>query len=226
MSDQLILAYQIVPHEFFNTLYMVAASSFLAVFIGGAIGLFLVISSPKHLAENSGIYRMIGAVMNLGRSIPFVILMVALLPLTRWIVGTSLGTTASIVPLTIAAIPFFARIVETSLLEVDKGVVEAAAAMGSRVRDVVFKVLIPEAAPSLILGTANLVINVIGYSAMAGIVGGGGLGKIAIQYGYHRFNAPLMLITVSLLVLFVQSVQWGGNRAAKLWNQRIGRAFR
>lgn len=155
----------------------------------------------------------------------FAILIVALIPLTRWIVGTSLGTTAAIVPLSIAAIPFMARLVEGCLNEVDKGMIEAALVMGSTPRQIVAKILVPEALPSLILAATTTVINLIGYSAMAGTMGGGGLGKIAIQYGYQRFNPVLMFVTVIILIILVQAVQILGNAWARHLNRKRGKGF-
>ena len=158
--------------------------------------------------------------MNLTRSLPFIILLVVLIPFTRWIAGTSIGPTAAIVPLTIAAVPFFARVTESALREVPFGLVEVAQAMGSSEWQVVSKVYIPEALPGLVLGVALTLINLLGYSAMAGAVGGGGLGDLAIRYGYQRFETEVMLVTVVLLVLFVQMVQSLGDRiAAKVSNR-------
>ena len=149
--------------------------------------------------------------------------MVALISLTRWVVGTSLGTTASIVPLSIAAIPFIARLVETSLKEIDKEIIEAAIVMGSTPWQIITKILIPEALPSLILATTATMINLVGYSAMAGTMGGGGLGKIAIQYGYQRFNVLLMVMTVMILIILVQTIQVVGHRWARHLNFKRGK---
>lgn len=222
-NEQISLLIKLIPQELLNTIYMVFASSLFAVVVGGLIGLLLVITSGGHLAESKWINRSIGYVMNTARSIPFIILMVVLIPLTRFLVGTSLGTTASIIPLTIAAIPFFSRIVESALLEVDRGVLEAAETMGSRLWQTVFKVLIWEALPSLILGITTLVINIIGYSTMAGAVGGGGLGKVAIQYGYQRFDWALITVTLLLLTALVQVTQFAGNSLANKIQKNRGR---
>lgn len=222
-EDNLRLAFQLVPIELWNTLYMVLASSFLALLIGMPLGIVLTITRPGHLKENRIIYHLLSFVVNIGRSLPFAILIVSIIPLTRFLVGTSLGTTAAIVPLTIAAIPFIARQVECSLREVDMAVIEAAIVMGSTTYQIVRKILIPEALSSLVLGTTTMIINLIGYSAMAGAVGGGGLGKIAIQYGYQRFNIFLMVVTIVLLIVVVQVVQWVGNRIAKEIDQKRGR---
>ena len=202
---------KLLPIELWNTIYMVLASGVVAILIGLPLGIILTITDKGHLKPHATIHQMLGAIINIGRSFPFAILMIALIPLTRWIAGTSLGTTASIVPLSIAAIPFAARLVEASLKEVDKGMVEAALVMGSTPFQIILKVLIPESLPSLILGGTTMMINLIGYSAMAGTMGGGGLGKIAIQYGYQRFNVPIMIITVILLIILVQAVQQLGH---------------
>ncbi|MGB4322409.1 MAG: methionine ABC transporter permease, partial [Anaerolineaceae bacterium] len=162
----------------------------------------------------------LGVVVNLTRSLPFIILLVVLIPFTRWIAGTSIGPTAAIVPLTIAAVPFFARVTESALREVPSGLIEAAQAMGSSEWQIVSKVYIPEALPGLVLGVALTLINLLGYSAMAGAVGGGGLGDLAIRYGYQRFETEVMLVTVVLLVLFVQMVQSLGDRIAEKVSKR------
>jgi len=204
-----------VPYELWNTCYMVIVSTGIALLIGLPLGIVLTLTDRGHLKEQRVIHQLLGAIVNIGRSFPFAILMVALIPFTRWLVGTSLGTTAAIIPLSIAAIPFLARLVEAALKEVDAGVLEAAVVMGSTLRQLILKVLLPEAFPSLVLAVTTTMINLIGYSAMAGTMGGGGLGKIAIQYGYQRFNLPLMVVTVLLLILLVQVVQWLGQRWAK-----------
>ena len=186
---------------------MVACSAFFALLFGLPLGVILTVTSKGHLNEHRLLHQILGFIVNTGRSFPFAILMVALIPFTRWLVGTSLGTTASIVPLTIAAIPFVARIVEGALKEIDKGMIEAAIVMGSTPFQIIKKVLLPEALPALILGMTTTIINLIGYSAMAGTMGGGGLGKVAIQYGYQRFNPFLMSLTVIVLIILVQTVQ-------------------
>lgn len=219
------LAITLIPIELWNTLYMVFVSALLSVLIGLPLGIVLTITDKGHLKENSAIHQTLGAIVNIGRSFPFAILMIALIPLTRLIVGTSLGTTASIVPLTIAAIPFFARLAETSFKEVDKALVETALVMGATPWQTILKVLIPEALPSIILGITTTVISLIGYSTMAGTMGGGGLGKIAIQYGYQRFNTFLIVVTVILLIILVQAIQWGGNRLANSLTKKRGRSL-
>lgn len=223
ISDQLKLAFQLIPIELWNTIYMVACSALFAFFFGLPLGIILTITSKGHLKENRSVHQWLGFVVNVGRSFPFAILMVALIPFTRFLVGTSLGTTASIVPLTIAAIPFIARLVEAAMKEIDKGMIEAAVVMGSTPWQVIYKVLIPETLPSLVLGMTTTIINLIGYSAMAGTMGGGGLGKVAIQYGYQRFNPLLMAITVLVLIVLVQLVQWAGYHLSKQINQKRGK---
>lgn len=200
---------------FIETVYMVATSTFFAVLFGLPLGILLVITAPGHINENKWLNSILGWIVNFGRSVPFIILLVAIVPFTRWLVGTSIGTTAAIVPLSIAAIPFVARVTEQSLREVDKGVIEAALAMGATTSQIIFKVLLPESLPSLVLGITITAVNLIGYSAMAGAIGGGGLGDLAIRYGYQRFRGDVMLLTVIVLVILVQVVQTVGNLIAK-----------
>jgi D-methionine transport system permease protein len=210
--DEITLALQLLPLQLWNTIYMVFVSAFVAVLIGLPLGIILTITDRGHIKEHAGLYKILETIINIGRSFPFAILMVALIPFTRWIVGTSLGTTASIVPLTIAAAPFVARVIETSLKEVDRHILEAAIVMGSNAWQIIAKVLLPESLPSIISGVTLTIVNLIGYSAMAGLVGGGGLGQVAIQYGYNRFDTFIMIVTVSLLIILVQIVQWIGKR--------------
>jgi D-methionine transport system permease protein len=219
------LALHLVPIELWNTLYMVFVSAFFSILIGLPLGIILTLTDKGHLKENRIVHEVLGTIVNIGRSFPFAILMIAIIPITRFIVGTSLGTTASIVPLTLAAIPFFARIAEAAFKEIDKSLVEAAVVMGAAPCQIVRKILLPEALPSLIIGATTTFINLIGYSTMAGTMGGGGLGKIAIQYGYQRFNTFLIVVTVILLIILVQAVQWIGNQAAKSINHKRGRSF-
>ncbi len=216
------LAFQLLPLQLWNTLYMVFVSAFFAVLIGVPIGVILTICSKGHIKEHLGIYKVLETIVNIGRSFPFAILMVALIPFTQFIVGTSLGTTAAIVPLTIAAAPFVARVVETSLKDVDRHILEAAIVMGSNTWQIITKVLLQEALPSIISGVTLTIVNLIGYSAMAGLVGGGGLGQVAIQYGYNRFNTFIMVVTVILLILVVQAVQWLGNRCVHVIYKKRG----
>ena len=198
-----------------QTLYMVSASTLLAYLIGLPLGIILVITSPGHILPNPWVERTLGTVINILRSAPFIILLVALIPFTRAIVGSSVGTTAAIVPLVISAAPFVARVVESSLKEVPYGVIEAALSMGASPRQIIQKVLLPEAKASLILGAAITTISVIGYTAMAGTVGAGGLGDLAIQYGYNRFRTDVMIVTVVILVVIVQIIQSLGTTLAR-----------
>ncbi|WP_058486674.1 methionine ABC transporter permease [Defluviitalea phaphyphila] len=203
-----------------NTFYMVFVSTLIAIIIGMPIGIILVITEKGGIKENLKLNKVLGTIVNIGRSFPFAILIIALMPFTRLIIGTSIGTTATIVPLSIAAAPFVARVIESSIKEVDKGIIEAAIAMGSTPWEIIIKVLIPEAMSSIILGITLTIINLIGYSAMAGLVGGGGLGNIAIQYGYYRYDFSLMIVTIILLIILVQLIQWIGNSIAKKMNKK------
>lgn len=221
--DNINLAMQLLPLQLWNTIYMVAVSTFFAILIGLPLGVILTITNKGHIKENALIYKSLETIVNIGRSFPFAILMVALIPFTRWLIGTSLGTTAAIVPLTIAAAPFVARLIENSLNEVDKNILEAVIVMGSNSWQIITKVLLFEALPSIISAITLTVINLIGYSAMAGLVGGGGLGQVAIQYGYNRFNTFIMLSTVILLILLVQVVQWCGTHLSRSIERKRGR---
>lgn len=203
-----------------ETLYMVAGSAFFGNLIGIPLGILVVVTSPGHILPNAFIHRVTGVVVNIGRSIPFIILMVAIIPFTRWLVGTSIGTTAAIVPLAVAAIPYIARLVETALHEVDLGVIEAAQSMGATPWQVIYKVLLPESLPSLVLGVTITTISLVGYSAMAGAIGAGGLGDLAIRYGYQRFRGDVMLQTVIVLVVLVQLIQMVGNAIARRVDHR------
>ncbi len=194
-----------------ETLYMVFVATSFTILFGLPLGIVLVITSKGHILERPLLNRILSYVVNMMRSMPFIILMIFIIPFTRLIVGTSIGTNAAIVPLVVAAIPFFARIVETSLYEVDGGVIEAATAMGANQWEIITKVMLPEALPALILGTTITIINLIGYSAMAGAVGGGGIGDLAIRYGYHRFQTDVMIATIIILVIMVQLLQSLGN---------------
>jgi D-methionine transport system permease protein len=198
-----------------ETLYMVIVSAIFTVGIGLPLGIILVVTSENHIATNKWISGVLSYVVNMTRSLPFIILMIFIIPITRWLIGTSIGTEAAIVPLVFAAIPFFARVVESALHEIDDGVIEAAIAMGATPLQIIIRVMIPEALPSLVLGVTITVINLLGYSAMAGAIGGGGIGDLAIRYGYHRFRTDVMLMTVFLLVVLVQTIQSSGNLIAQ-----------
>jgi D-methionine transport system permease protein len=204
-----------------ETLYMTILSSILAYIIGLPLGILLVVTDKDGIAPMPILNRILGAIVNILRSIPFVILLVALMPFTRVVVGTTLGPNALVVPLVIGSAPYIARLVESSLKEVDHGIIEAAQSMGATPRQIVFKVLIPEAMPSLIMGGAIAVITILSYSAMGGFVGAGGLGTIAINYGYYRYKADIMLVTVAILVIIVQGFQELGGRLMKRSDKRI-----
>ncbi len=195
-----------------ETVYMVLVSTFFSMAFGFALAIVMILTGRNGLKPNPSLYAALDLVVNLLRSFPFIILMIAIIPLTRLIVGTSIGSTASIVPLTIAAVPFVARIMEGSLLEVDPGVVEAARSFGAGDMQIVFGVLIKEALPSIVFNTAVVAINLLGYSAMAGAVGGGGLGDLAIRYGYNRFQTDVMIESVIILIVVVQIIQSVGSR--------------
>jgi D-methionine transport system permease protein len=197
-----------------ETLYMVVISTALSYLLGLPLGVILVITEAGHVLENRWINQVLGVLVNATRSIPFIIFLILVIPLTRLLVGTSIGTVASMVPLTLAAIPFVARLVETSLKEIQWGLIEAAVSMGANAWQVISKVLIPEATPSIILGVAITTINLVGYSAMAGIVGGGGLGTLADYYGYQRYEDLIMWVTVIVLIVFVQCIQIMGDKMA------------
>ncbi|HQD04251.1 MAG TPA: methionine ABC transporter permease [Halanaerobiales bacterium] len=203
-----------------ETLYMVSVSLVIAVIFGIPLGVLTTITRKGHILSNNTLNKALDGIINIGRSIPFIILMVAIIPLTRAIVGTSIGTTAAIVPLAVAAIPFVARVVDNALLEIDPGIIEAARSMGATPLQIILKVLLPEALPGLILGITLTAINLIGYSAMAGAIGGGGLGDIAVRYGYQRFRVEVMVQTVVILILLVQLIQWAGNKIAGYFDHR------
>ncbi len=204
-----------------QTLYMTLGSALLAYLIGLPVGVVLYATDRGGVWENRIVNRVLGILVNFLRSVPFIILLIWVLPVTRAIVGTSIGSTATIVPLVISAAPFVARMVESSLKEVDAGVIEAAHAMGASPIQIITKVLLPEALPSLVVGSSIAVTTILGYSAMSGFTGGGGLGAIAINYGYYRYQNDMMLITVVLLVIVVQILQELGMHFAKLSDKRI-----
>ena len=206
-----------------ETLYMVVVSTGIAYIIGIPVGIVLYITSENGICRNKPIHIILGTIVNLLRSVPFIVLLIAILPFTRAVVGTTIGSTATIVPLVVAASPFVARMVESSLKEVNAGVIEAAESMGATPLQIIWKVLLPEAKPSLIVGSAIAITTILGYSAMAGFTGGGGLGAIAINYGYYRYEDGVMLITVLILVLIVQIFQEVGMRVAFKTDKRIKR---
>lgn len=204
-----------------ETLYMTVVSTFVAYVIGLPVGLLLYVTDKDGIKPHTATNQIVGGIVNILRSVPFIILLVAVIPVTRAIVGTSIGSTATIVPLVIASAPFVARIVESSIKEVDRGVIEASLSMGASPLQVVYKVLVPEALPSLIVGAAIATTTILGYSAMSGFVGGGGLGTIAINYGYYRSQSDVMLVMVILLVLIVQVFQETGTWVSKRCDKRI-----
>ena len=216
MSNEMI---ELLIKSFWETGYMVVASTVLASLIGIPLGIILTVTRNGHILPNAVINSVLGVIVNATRSTPFIILMVAIIPLTRMLVGSSIGTTAAIVPLTISAAPFIARVIESSLLEIDHGVIEAAQSMGASPMQIIYKVLLPESLHSIVLGITLAVIALIGYSAMAGVRGGGGLGGLAIRYGYQRFQPDVMIVTVVILILMVQLIQFIGDTLSKKLNK-------
>ena len=202
------------------TLYMTLMSTLFGYILGLPMGIILVVTAPKGLRPNQVVYRILDVIVNITRSIPFLILMILIMPFTRILVGKTYGTTATIVPLALAAAPFIARMVESSLLEVDHGVIEAAQSMGANLWTIIWKVLLAEARTSLIVGATIALGTILGYSAMAGTIGGGGLGDIAMRYGYYRYQADIMIIAVVLLVLLVQILQVIGTILSKKLDRR------
>lgn len=194
-----------------ETIQMVILSTIFATILGLPIGIVLVLTDEKGLSPNKLVFKLASGIINISRSIPFIILMILLFPLSRLIVGTTIGTEATIVPLSLAAAPFMGRIVESALREVTNGVIEAVEAMGATKTEIVFKVLIPEALPSIVRGITLMMINLVGYSAMAGAIGGGGLGDLAIRYGYHRYQMDVLIISVIIIVGIVALIQSTGN---------------
>ena len=206
--------------EGFNkTIIMVFFSTLFSIILGFIPAIALIVTAPKGLKPNKGVYKTLDTIINILRGFPFLILMVAIMPLTKLIVGKSIGTTAAIVPLTIAAAPFVARIIESSLKEVDPGVVEAAKSFGASNIQIIFRVMLKEAVPSIISGLTLTIISIIGYSAMAGTVGAGGLGDLAVRYGYQRYQTDVMIVTVIILVVIVQVLQSLGNYLYKKLSQ-------
>lgn len=203
-----------------DTIYMTVVATFFSYVFGIVMGVVLTITRKGGITPHAIIYSSLDIIVNLTRSFPFLILMIAVIPFTRFLVGTTIGNNATIVPLVLSAAPFVARLVESSLLEVDHGVIEAAESMGASPFQIVTRVLVPEAMPSLINGSAVAAITILGYSAMAGAVGGGGLGKLAIMYGYNRYQTDIMIITVVLLIIIVQAFQSIGNWATRRCDKR------
>lgn len=217
MSHDMIM---LLLKSLYETTYMVFVSAVISGLIGIPLGVILIVTDKNHILENLAVNRVLGLIVNAARSTPFIILMVAIIPFTRMVVGTSIGTVAAMVPLTIAAIPFVARLVETSLKELEYGVIEAAQSMGATPWQIISKVMLPETMPSIVAALTNTIINLIGYSAMAGAIGGGGLGDLAIRYGYQRFQPMVMLVTVIILIIQVQLVQSVGDYLARSLNKK------
>lgn len=203
-----------------QTLYMVAIAGAVGFALGIPLGVILHTTKKEGLLENLPLNRALGAVVNIGRSVPFLVLMVAIIPVTKLIVGTFIGTTAAIVPLTIGAIPFVARLIESALLEVPTGLVEAAQSMGATPLQIIRKVLLPEALPTILNSVTITLVTLVSYSAMAGTVGGGGLGDVAIRYGFHRYDITIMAVTVVMLVVLVQIIQSIGDALVRRVDHR------
>ena len=220
MSDSIV---EILPDLWLalgQTALMLAVSLAAAVLLGGPLGVLVLLTDRGQLLQRPWLFALLNGFINVVRSFPFVILIVALVPLTRWLIGSSIGPLAASVPLSFAAIPYFARLVEQSLREVPRGVVEAAEAMGASVPQIVFRVLLVEARSGLVLGLTVTAVSLLSYTAVAGVVGGGGIGDLAIRYGYYRFQTDVMLITVAVLVVIVQAIQFSGNRIAARLDKR------
>lgn len=203
-----------------DTVYMTVVSTLFGYILGLPLGIALTLTDKNGLRQNRTIYRTLDMIINITRSVPFLILLIVVMPMTKLLVGKSYGSTATIVPLTLAAAPLIGRMVESSLKEVNKGVIEAAVSMGAKTKTIVFKVLIGEARTSLLVGVTIVLGTVLGYSAMAGVVGGGGLGDIAIRYGYYRYDTPVMLVTLIFIVSIVQLIQVVGTLLAKRMDHR------
>lgn len=210
-----LMMLSLLVNAFFQTLAMVVVASFVATVLGLPLGVLLYATRFGHILAHRSLHRLLAICVNVLRSVPFIILMVAIIPFTRLVVGSSIGTLAAIVPLSLCAIPFIGRVVESALLKVDKGLIEAALAMGATPSQIIRKILLPEALAGIIHGLTLAVISLVGYSAMAGVVGGGGLGDIAIRYGYQRFEPGVMVITLCSIVVLVQLIQWLGDSLAR-----------
>ncbi|MDD7734306.1 MAG: ABC transporter permease [Firmicutes bacterium] len=204
--------WQMIFEGIWETLYMTILSTVIAYIVGLPLGILLSVTGKGGILRNRAVNGILGAVVNILRSVPFLILLVVLIPFTRLLVGTSLGTTATIVPLTIGSIPIVARMVESSLQEVPSGIIEAAESMGASPLEIIVRFMLPEAVPSLLLGSAINLATILGYSAMAGFVGGGGLGDIAIQYGFYRYQSDILFVSVAILIIIVQIFQEAGTR--------------
>jgi D-methionine transport system permease protein len=214
------ILFELLLRSIWETILMTAASGLISLVFGLPLGLALISTERGGIAESLWVNRALGAIINGFRSVPFIILLVALIPLTRLIVGTSIGTWAAIVPLSIAATPYYARIAEVSLREVDKGLIEAARAMGGNRWTIIREVLVPEALPGIVAGFTVTLVTLIGASAMAGAIGAGGLGDLAIRYGYQRFETSVMVAVVIVLIIMVCGIQWVGDRLVARLDRR------
>jgi len=210
----------VLAQSFWETLVMVGISGVVGAAVGLPLGVLLYLTDRQGVLPSPAVNRVMGLIVNAVRSLPFIILLVAVIPLTQWVVGTSIGTAAAIVPLAIAAAPFIARLVETALREVDTGLIEAAQAMGATTQQIVFRILLPEAWPGIVAGLTITFVSLVGYSAMAGAIGGGGLGELGINYGYQRFDSEVMLVVVIVLIVFVQLAQSLGDWAVRRLSHR------
>lgn len=211
----LIRLMELMPQPLLETLYMVAAATLFSVLLGTPLGVITAVSEENHIWPHKNLNKVLNLLINITRSMPFIILMIAVFPLSKFLIGRRIGTTAAIVPLTIAAIPFVARLVETSVKELTFGIIEAALSMGASTRQIVFKVILPESLPSIVSGITLTIINLISYSAMAGAIGGGGLGDLAIRFGYQGFQEDVLIGTVIVLLIIVQLVQFLGDKVYK-----------
>lgn len=206
---------EILGEALLQTLYMIIVPTIVATILGFIMAVILVVTKPKGLKPNKTVYNILGFIVNIVRSFPFIILLIALIPFTRFIVGTSIGETAAIVPITIGAAPFIARVIESALNEVDEGLIEAAKSFGATNLQIIFKVIVKEAMPSIVSGITLSIISILGCTAMAGTIGAGGLGKVAISYGYQRFDTSVMIYVVVTLIIMVQIIQSAGDYAYK-----------
>ncbi len=222
----LSLAIHLLPTALLETMYMVLTSTAFAWLLGFPLGFVLFSCAKSSKNTWRRVYLILNLLVNVGRSFPFAILMIALIPLTKWIVGTSLGTTATIVPLSIAAAPFFARLVESAFKEVNQTLLSAMGLMGASSKQLFIHVLLPETLPSLIQATTLTAVSLVGYSAMAGLIGGGGLGQVALQYGYQRFNTYILGCAILLLLLFVEGLQYAGNKISEKLLKKRGQSHR
>lgn len=203
-----------------DTLLMLGGSLFFTLLLGLPLGVLLFLTGPRQLLDSPAAYRSISLVVNVLRSIPFVILLIVLMPVTLFMLGTTLGVIGTIPPLVVGATPFFARLVETALREVDRGIIEATQSLGATTRQIVFSALLPEARPGILAGATVTAITLVSYTAMAGLIGGGGLGDLAIRYGYQRFQTDVMIVTVLLLIVLVQVLQMVGDALVRHFSRR------